>query len=151
MSKSLKEVAAAAGCDYDFINNAIRRDAIRSRLLPTTPGVARAFTRDNALEIAFAAAYARAGIRPGDGDFLGAFSLLQNIKRGRMKSTSILIYSPDNGRMTFADDGAGTLDHYFSFLAPDGRCAMNLVVVNLGEIVRRIDTLFSAEIDDDAR
>ncbi len=149
MYVSLSEVATAVGCDYNFINNAIRREAIRSRLRPTIPGVPRDFTRDNALEIGFAAAYAKAGIRQSDGDFSSAYSLLHQHKRGLLPQ--ILIYSPDAGRSTFASDSSGTLGYFLSLLAPDGEQARNLVVVNLGEIIRRVDELFAVARDDDSR
>ena len=64
MPPILEEIAVIAGCDYDFINNAIRRNYLTTELPAVRPGVARNFTRANALEIAFLRALVDIGNSP---------------------------------------------------------------------------------------
>jgi hypothetical protein len=150
MSPTLQEIAAVAGCDYDFINNRIRRGDLTTKLKPVEPPTAREFTRQNALEIAFLSALVDIGYKPLDAkrrtkewlrlekdDELHPY-WAENRKRGCGEFFS----NPELGFVdlsTMLSDGIGG-----GWGKDEGEHlnATHIAVIHVAEIVRRVDTLF---------
>ncbi|PNG24491.1 hypothetical protein [Methylocella silvestris] len=165
MAPILEDVAAAAGCDYDFVNNLIRRNHLTTELPAARPGVARNFTRENALEIAFlralvdighlpsvASAIAEQWIRAESAGTLPPW-YIENRATGESAtpSTSIAIKGAIETFALLLPDEAGVGElisekaELTEFeIAPDTKPATRLAVIWLVEIVRRVDVLYRA-------
>lgn len=160
----LMQIAEAAGTSYDFIDSLIRRKLLMTPLGEAGPGVARVFTRENALEIAFIAALVSIGHAPmvaaaiaGEWLSLHARGALAGWWVQNRVSGKALFLKSALGKITvpqlFEDglladnDGEGALasecdDEHES--PADYRPATRIAIIHVAEIVDRVDTLFDA-------
>jgi hypothetical protein len=161
MASTLQEIADAAATSYDFINNLIRRKLLSTRLGEAGPGVARAFTRKNALEIAFIAALVDIGRAPTEAAIIAADWLA---KEARGQLAPWWVENSANGKGTFLSTAAETITvaglAREIFIADDAgegvlvsdddpgdgpaevKPATRIGVIHVAAIIDRIDALF---------
>jgi hypothetical protein len=158
LARTMAKVAAASGLSRDTINKWMERRVLSTPISATTNGVARIFTRENALEIAFTGALARTGTDPELGAAM-ARAWIEEEKLGRLPrywamnpllpSRSVfrdLSFEGDMSvgglAMSLSDEEEG--EQVASDAGPDQTppaLASALVVIDRSEIVRRIDRL----------
>jgi len=158
----LMQIAEAVGTSYDFIDSLIRRELLATPLGEAGPGVARAFTHENALEIAFIAALVSIGHAPmAAGAIAGEW--LSMHARGALAawwvqnrvSGAAHFFESALGKMTVQklfEDGTLPDDGGEGALAsecddehgpPEGyRPATRIAIIHIAEIVKRVDALF---------
>jgi hypothetical protein len=145
----------------DAFNGWIRNGAL-STDFSTSPGVRRDLTRENAIEIGFMAALARAGV---DMKYRRELAEIWLRFLRQEKLPSLYIFDRDRVERRVTAHFGETLSDVFwrlakpksGFLAAkddswpsrfEGRLPTDIVVINLEEIVRRTDDLFDAEARD---
>lgn len=144
MAPTRQEVADVAGCSAEFVSNLVHRDVLMTELAPTTAGAARDFSFDNALEIAFIAALAAIGYSPIDAAVKAAeWRALEAegklaawwVENARTRQGSLMSRAPKDLAAlaaTFQDRSGRHYEH-----------ATALAIINVREIVKRVEALFA--------
>ncbi|MBI3672584.1 MAG: hypothetical protein HY245_03995 [Rhizobiales bacterium] len=101
MEVIFSQVAGVAGCTLNQLNAWSLRGLLKTKLLPTTAGVARKFTRKNALELAFLAAISDAGMPLELAPQL-VRRWLREAGKGILKP--FFVYYPVSGNSIYLDD-----------------------------------------------
>ncbi|MGJ0512403.1 hypothetical protein [Methylocystis sp.] len=139
-----QEVADAAGCTPEFISNCVNRNVLLTPLGETTAGVARDFSFDNALELAFIAALVVIGYSPIDAAIKAAEW------RALEAEGELLAFWAENARtrqgvlMSKAPKDLAALAA--TFQDRSGRHyepATALAIIHVREIVKRVEALFA--------
>jgi hypothetical protein len=159
MAPTRKEVAAAAGCDVDFVSNTLNRGLLTTKLAETTAGVSRDLSRPNALELAFIAALVAIGYSPTEASAVAVDWLKREkkhelpaywVENSRTRVGALMSDAPkdiEGALVMFPDDeGSGDLaeEGVDPFSLPDDFApATCLSIIHVAEIVRRVDRLFA--------
>jgi hypothetical protein len=158
---SLAEALEEHETTRDAFNGWIRNGAL-STDFSTSPGVRRDLTRENAIEIGFVAALARAGVEMKYRRGLTEI-WLRCLREDKLPQ--IVAFDRERvGNLAFAHFGIRLNDIFWRLAKPksgfvpdkddtwphpkEGRLPTDIVVINLEEIVRRTDELFDAEARD---
>lgn len=162
MTPTRQEIADVAGCDSDFVSNIVNRGLLNSKLPKTSAGVARDFTRVNALEISFITALVAIGRAPiVAGEIVSDWVKREKkgdlppwwVENPKTGNGTFLAEAPEKMTVaqffrddTFADDiGSGELLNENSDLHAKGhKSASCISFIHVADIVRRVDELFSA-------
>jgi hypothetical protein len=168
MAPTRQEIADVAGCDSDFVSNIVNRGLLKSKLSETSAGVARDFTRVNALEISFIVPLTDVGYSPSLASAKAHEWIAAEAKgklppwyvENRYTSENILCSTAaetgDDGRSVSLAEWATTLADEIEggWRAEESnpqRPATRLAVIHLKEIIRRVDELFAVNTDDNNR
>jgi len=157
MPATLTKVLAAANWSRDDFNNWKRRVGFSTDMPETSPGVAQELSRENALEVAYLAALSKTGAEPFNAK-LRVEQWLRAEKRGKLsggwaanpqsREAAAAYGQPFRN---FAKADVGKLSVSLPNVLPnapipnasrDSKPATILVLIDLAEITRRIDTLF---------
>ena len=163
MECTLADIIDSVGCTYDFVNNLIRRDLLKTKLQRGIQGKARRFSRQNALEIGFLSILSGVGFGPSDASkqaqrwlkaeakgLLGQWSI-----RNPNAASELRNAADPMPTVMIGDFGSLTLEQLANTFADkeDGparigdatRPATTLIILRPGEIVRRVDSPFCCE------
>jgi hypothetical protein len=158
MAVTLTQVLRVAKWSRDDFNNWKRRVGFSTKMQETSPGVAQELSRQNALEVAFLAAISNTGAAPYNSK-LRVEQWLREEKRGKLPEgwaanpqslEALAAYGVPIRNFAKAD--AGKLALNLPDAQPnrpklpnsmyESKPATVLVLIDLAEIVRRIDALF---------
>ncbi|MBB5051541.1 hypothetical protein HNQ36_001495 [Afipia massiliensis] len=139
---SASELSELVGARSKDIDNWLQRPELLTRFKSTRTGARRSVSRLNVIELAFLAAFVRTGIKASTAVKLASdFAVRAN----RKELSDWLVFEPGED-----PSGAGTLDHLPSTETLTLRTATArppiVVLINVGEMVRRIDEVFSTRL-----
>ena len=145
---TLAEALAVAGTNRNAFNYWHRAGLLSTDFAPTTAGVARALTRENALELAFMTAATEVGLSPTEAH-PHVTEWLQKLRVGSLHD----FHARRGGSgswVTFRDASVAAISVALGRRVsdPNGLLGPPMTVfsiINLGEIVRRVDALFAKE------
>lgn len=138
---SASAIAVEIGVTSMDIENWLRRGGFASTFRPTTPGKARVMSRANALELAFLSAFVKSGVRFSTALAYAAAYLRQD-KAGAVREW---IYFDVTLGAEHAE-GSNTLDAALLADLAGKSIPPALVIIQTGEIVRRIDRFFGVTV-----
>ena len=153
----LSDIDRVVGCGYDYINNMVRLGLFTTELPATSPGRARAFTFENALEVAFRFYASKAGLRAVDLDAAVREWLRIAAGRQTMKTRFVAINSATGAHVDFSDGNLGYIDlavalsddtpgGYSDRVKPNEETILPvaLTIIDRVEIADRLRVLFKA-------
>jgi hypothetical protein len=134
----ISEIVGPIGATSKDIERWIRTLDLQTSYRPRTKiqGSTRYYSRDNVLELAFIAAFAKAGIRPGVG-VAHAYDHVQKSKSERLPEWTVFRAGIPNVLIHTDDLNSKAVTEFLTA----GPCAA--VVIAFSIIVRRIDDLFA--------
>jgi hypothetical protein len=145
---TLSDALRAHDASRDSFNNWLRKGSLRTDFA-TAPGVARQLSRENSLEIGFMAALERASVPFNHRSSL-AENWLRKARAGRLPAMVVVDRARPEVPVNILP--GETCDGLMSRLAKqivagtvEGREPTDLTIVNLAEIVRRVDALHAQE------
>jgi hypothetical protein len=153
---TLPDVLRVHSASRDSFNSWLRRGRFSSQYAESSAGIARPLNRDNGIEVGLFAAFSRANIDLNSASAyarhllelehsaaMPAFVSINPVTREMMPFSAADI-GPGlfSGPMAGEDEGGGHEDPQRSDAAV---AATELIIVNVAEIVRRVDALFAGE------
>ncbi len=139
---SAAEISVLVGAKYKEIDNWLQRPELFNRFKSTRTGARRSMSRSNVLELAFLAAFVKAGFKVTLAIRLAAaFVRLEGT--GKIREWIVLEPNQDPETARHLDELPPTST--LTFRASNATPTL-LVIFNVGETVRRIDTLFSTKM-----
>jgi hypothetical protein len=134
--KTTAQITPVVGADVNNIDNWIGRLELSTKFEPSRRGRERQFTRENTIELAIVAALVQAGLKPQSAAAYADMGL-RNLRHGGQREW--LIFPAGDATKAFGSDqpDPAALAKKFGAVA--------LSFVHVGEIVRRVEELFSAE------
>lgn len=139
---SASELSELVGAGSKDIDNWLQRPELFARFKSTRMGARRSVSRLNVMELAFLATFVRTGIKASMAVKLAASFA---VRANRRELSEWLIFEPGED-----PSGAVTLDRLPSSETLTLRTATArppvVVLINVGELVRRIDEAFSTQL-----
>lgn len=134
---SASQIAVEIGASSMWIENVLRRGGLSTNVKTTTPGKARMMSRANALELAFLFAFVKVGVKLSTAFAFAAMYVRQD-KNGKIREWVYFDLASGAGHAKGTDDlSAANLVELAAKSNPPA-----LVIIQSGEIVRRIDRFF---------
>jgi hypothetical protein len=144
-TRTLAEIQPVVGAKSTTIDNWIVRlkknELLATEYAPSVQGRERVFTRANTLELAIIGAFVRSGVAPKKAAVYGAHVIRSvNYPYGQDPSRrEWIVFAAGDIRKTIGTDNPD-LDALAKKFSADA-----LSLVRVGEIIRRVDTLFADE------
>jgi hypothetical protein len=139
LKASSTELANIVGAKPKDIDNWLQRTELLARFRSTRTGARRTVSYGNVLELAFIAAFVRTGIKASAAVTLASIFARRAVD-GRLKEW--LVFEPNDDPALLATSDSLPSAETLALRASTARPAA-LIILNVGEILRRVTALFS--------